>query len=160
MPPPEKMFQYEKTPENSTLRAYQIKIRINPILQAFFSDQYRRRIFLSPYPYKNIDICSFSRAYQMVNAFCYTNLPHITNSITYTTIIPSSITYNILSYTILYTIYYNRNSHYKILYSISLYQYYNIVNTCNHIVTIIFDMRYNYLNKYNYINSITKNQNQ
>ena len=70
-----------------------------------------------------------------------------------------SILYNSLHhilYTILCTIFYNRESHCKILYLILLYRYYNIVNTCNYIVTIIIDMRYNYLNKYNYIDSITK----
>ena len=82
--------------------------------------------------------------------FVIHHLPPITNSITHTTIITSSITYNFLFYIILFIIFYNRESHCKILYSILLYQYYNIVNTCNHIVTIIIDMRYNYLIKYNY----------
>ena len=81
--------------------------------------------------------------------FAIQHLPPITNSITYKTILTSFITYNDLFYTILCTIFYNRESHCKILYSILLYQYYNIVNTCDHIVTIIFDMIYNDLNRYN-----------
>ena len=80
-----------------------------------------------------------------------------TNSTTYKTIITSSITSNDLSDTILYIISYNKKSHCKILYLILLYQYYNIVNTCNNIVTIISGMLYNYLNKYNHTDSITKN---
>ena len=89
--------------------------------------------------------------------FAIQHLTPITNSTTYTTIIPSSITYNILFYTIICIISCNKKSHCKILYSILLYQYYNIVNTCNHIVTIAADILYSYLNRYNYINSITKN---
>ena len=88
--------------------------------------------------------------------FAIHHLTPITNSITHTTIIPSFITYNIQSYTILYIIF----SHCKILYLILLYRYYYIVNTCNHIVTIMADMIYNYLNKYNHIDIITKNQDQ
>ena len=107
-------------------------------------------------------------AHYTVNAFCYKNLspltPHklspFTNSITYITpitykaILTSFITYNflILSYIILCTIFYN------IEYIVKFYiwYYYNIVNTCNYIVTIMADMICNYLNKYNYIDLITK----
>ena len=90
----------------------------------------------------------FTRITQLT-LFAIHHLPPFTNSTTHTTIITSSITYNDLFYT-LYSI------HCKILYLILLYQYYNIVNTFNNIVTIMSDMVYHYLNKYNHIDSITK----
>ena len=143
-----------------------------------FSDQHRRKIFLSSYPYKIIDICSFSRALCDERFLLYKPSPSYTPSYTTSHLSPltlhqlyhihnySHIVYHIqlsilcnsIHYILyLYIIFYNRESHGKILYSILLYQYYNIVNTCNHIVTIITSMIYNYLNKYNNTDSITKN---
>ena len=80
-----------------------------------------------------------------------TNSHHIQNYSPIAHHIQYSIIYNSLHYILQHKI------TLQILYSISLYQYYNIVNICNNIVTIITDMIYSYLNRYNYTDSIIKN---
>ena len=85
--------------------------------------------------------------------FAIHHLPHTSLTPSHTQLLshrPSHTTFHLIQFYTLYSI------HCKILYLILLYQYYNIVNTCNHIVTIMADMRYNYLNKYNHIDIITK----
>ena len=117
MPPSWKMLSVQKTPENSTLQAYRLIMRINPILYAFFSDDSDRPEIFQLYQSASIVIHILRVTQYLI--FSKHNLPLSVNL----------IYYHLLNYPY-YTKYATQDS---MIFTtiISILQY------CYHIVTIL-----------------------
>ena len=116
-----KMLPVAKTPENSTLRAYRLIMRINPILQAFFF-----RLLRSSRNFTTVSISQYSDTRVHITHCIIFGKPYL--------LLPVNTIYHHSKHNLLNYPYY---TNYSITYSLQLYRYLNTDTTMQYIVTIL-----------------------